>query len=443
MVKLIHSIRAKHVLLVLVFQMHIGLAQEPTNPAAKAQYKTYKTAIDKLSGIDPVEKTAAYKNQISQAETALKNIKKYEPGFDVTSMEAELLKHKTKVGDAPKDEKALDFAKLRAEMDKMKAENLQAVTPSSNGNWGQVQFYLDLYKNRYDEKELAPYKKELEDYKVTYKSKVGEKKQERNNLNAFEDEFKKVYFREHYDLETDKEENIPIIESNLKTYQKNLEAFVTSENIGIASKTTEHPSKSLYKMVIDGAPTDKSIIAEIKKNIGKKYFTRKVNAVSFYCKLQSYQIKYNCYRKLFGEKPELVTICEDISKEVKSIGTKDELVATASKNNVEEIKNRRMSPAVRTDAALEEDIKNGLKKMDGTLVKIHLLDQDWKIERNQITGIAVKRYQNFEVVMKDKTGTCRLYYLFISADFDGSKYLSNIVTGYNYEGAEMLCENVK
>ena len=271
---------------------------------------------------------------------------------------------------------------------------------------------------------------------------MGEKKQERNNLNAFEDEFKKTFFRDRYDLETDKEENLSIIEANLKTYQKNLEAFLISENIAIASKTDEHPSKSLYKMVIDGAAGEKSNIAEIKKNIGKKYFTRKVKAVSFYCKLQSYQIKYNCYRKLFGEKPELVAICEDINKEVKSTGTKDELIATANKNYIQEVKDRRMSPAVRTDAALEADIKNGLKKLEGTIVKINLLDPDWKIERNPITGIAEKRYQNFEVVMKNN-GTCKLYYLFLTADFDGSKYLSNLVTGYNSEGSEILCENVK
>ncbi|MBK7666282.1 MAG: hypothetical protein IPJ32_02440 [Sphingobacteriaceae bacterium] len=428
-----------YLLLAFVFKAN---AQEPTNPAAKAQYKTYKGAIDKLATLDPVEKVAAYKNQISQAQAAVKNIKKYEPSFNVSSLESEILKHKTLVGDAPKDEKAIDFAKLRAEMDKMKSENLQTVTPSSNGNWGQVQFYLDLYKNKYPETELAPYKKELEDYKVTYKSKVGEKKQERKDLNSFEDEFKKVYFRDTYDFETDKEENLSIIESNVNTYQKNLEAFITSEHIAVASKTDEHPSKSLFKMVMDASSGDKSTIAEIKKNISKKYFTRKVKAVSFYCKLQSYQIKYNCYRKLFGEKPELVAICEEINREVKSIGTKEELIAIASKNYIEEVKNRRMSPAVRTDAALETDIRNGLKKLEGTIVKINLLDPDWKIQRNVITGIAEKRYQNFEVVMKNN-GTCKLYYLFLTADFDGSKYLSNLVTGYNSEGAEILCENVK
>ncbi|MBL7912056.1 MAG: hypothetical protein JNJ41_13440 [Bacteroidia bacterium] len=417
-------------------------AQEPSNPAAKAQYKTYKTAIDKLSAIDPVEKVAAYKNQISQAEAALNNIKKYEPGFDVTSMEAELLKHKTKVGDAPKDEKALDFAKLRAEVDKMKSENLQGVTLSSNGNWGQVQFYLDLYKKKYPESELAPYKKELDDYKVTYKSKVGEKKQEKSNLNAFEDEFKKTFFRDRYDLETDKEENLSIIEANLKTYQKNLEAFLTPENIAVATKIDDHPSKSLYKMVMDGNAGTKSLISEIKKNIGTKYFTRKVKAVSFYCKLQSYQIKYNCYRKLFGEKPELVTVCEDINKEIKAIGTKEELVALAEKNNIEEIKNRQMRPAVRNDEVIEKEIRNALKDKDGTILKINLLDKDWRVVRNELTGIALSRAQDFHMAVKKSNGKCVLYDLILHEDFDGTKYLSGYVSGYG-TGWEMLCENVK
>lgn len=420
---------AMYLLLAFAF---ITNAQEPSNPAAKAQYKTYKGAIDKLGTIDPIEKLAAYKNQISQAEAALKNIKKYEPGYDVSSLEAELLKHKTIVGDAPKDEKAMDFAKLNAEVKKMKTENTGCA---------QVQFYLDLYKNKYPEAELAPYKKAVEDYKANESSKAAEQNQQKSNLKSFEEEFKKVFIRDRYDLETDNDEKIPVIESNLVTYKKNLEAFLTPDNIAKASKTEETPSNNLYKRALEEGLTAKSLIKDISKDNASTYFTRQVRAVSNYCKLQSFKIKFECYKKLFSEKAEMVALSNEITSLVTAEGAKEQLISKANKNNAEAVKARRMKPAVRTDAAIESEIKNALKDKEGTIVKINLLDKEWRVVRNELTGIATQRAQDFHLVM-NKNGKCTLYDLILREDFDGTKYLQGYVTGYG-TGWEIVCENVK
>lgn len=422
----------RNILYLLLAFAFVANAQEPTNPAAKAQYKTYKGAIDKLATLDPVEKVSAYKNQISQAEAALKNIKKYEPAFDVSSMETELLKHKTLVGDAPKDEKALDFAKLKGEITKMKTEN---------SGWAQVQFYLDLYKKKYPEAELAPYKKELEDYKVNYATKANEQSQQKGDLKNFEEEFKKVFIRDRYDLETDNDEKITVIESNLVTYKKNLEAFLTPDNISKASKTEEATSKSLYKRALEEGITAKNLIKDISKDNASAYFTRQVRAVSNYCKLQSYKIKFECYKKLFGEKTEIAALSNEITDLVNAEGTKEQLISKASKNNTEAVKARRMKPSVRTDAAIENEIKKALKDKEGSIVKINLLDKEWRVVRNELTGIATQRAQDFHLVM-NKDGKCTLYDLILREDFDGTKYLQGYVTGYG-TGWEILCENVK
>ena len=73
-----------------------------------------------------------------------------------------------------------------------------------------------------------------------------------------------------------------------------------------------------------------------------------------------------------------------------------------------------MQPAIVQDAELEKLFRQTFEDAgwNETILKIHLLDRDWKAIRNDITGVLEARTIRAAIASKDKTGAYTLYNYF-------------------------------
>lgn len=76
--------------LITLVSIQVSLAQEPTNPAAKAHYKSLVKTLEKLSGMD--KNARIYERDLDNAGEKVALIEKYEPGFKFDKEKNEYLK---------------------------------------------------------------------------------------------------------------------------------------------------------------------------------------------------------------------------------------------------------------------------------------------------------------------------------------------------------------
>ncbi|MFA5973614.1 MAG: hypothetical protein WC780_14780 [Lentimicrobiaceae bacterium] len=115
-------------------------------------------------------------------------------------------------------------------------------------------------------------------------------------------------------------------------------------------------------------------------------------------------------------------------------------------------KNAVMPAAKKTDAALENRMIGAFKNSNdwksgfidaSEVLRISIIDPDWFIRRNELTGAILHRYIRAAIAVKTKTGNCAYYNLVtFQEDYVGGKFQP-----LKYDGAgdkvTMDCANVK
>lgn len=71
---------------------------------------------------------------------------------------------------------------------------------------------------------------------------------------------------------------------------------------------------------------------------------------------------------------------------------------------------------------------------------MNLLDTDWHIEKNKLTGAIICRYQSAAIKAKNKAGQCIAYQMSMKQDWDGSGY-SATARRYGHNAQMMNCDN--
>jgi len=142
--------------------------------------------------------------------------------------------------------------------------------------------------------------------------------------------------------------------------------------------------------------------------------------------------------KVFAENHSIAT------KLVSEMGTLEQVKAKANANNNDRLLSVKIPAAIRKDANTENIFKKAFKEegWNETISIVNLRDNDWKIVKNNITGLILGRSQTASIATKNQKGDCILYTFTIMQDYTGSGYQSN-AHRTSHNAVPMACENIK
>ena len=162
--------------------------------------------------------------------------------------------------------------------------------------------------------------------------------------------------------------------------------------------------------------------------------------------MQAEQIHWNAAQKVFPDEPKFAEAYQKITALVNKYGSLDKIAAQNVVNNIDKIKSTKLPTPVIKDATLEKMFVDAFNKKfkeeyKGTAIKAIMLQSDWQIERNQLTGIVTGRIRQGAVVYKGLDGKCYLISIMhLYLGYIGNTSQQAQAT-YAQDGQEMLCEN--
>jgi hypothetical protein len=112
-------------------------------------------------------------------------------------------------------------------------------------------------------------------------------------------------------------------------------------------------------------------------------------------------------------------------------------------------KNAVMPKGARSDKALEAEMVNAFKssqtykeRIKGEVLRVVIIDPDWMIRRNELTGIILHRYIRAAIAVKNSDGTCTVWQLVtFQQDYAGNKFQATRFDGVG-DPYKIPCENV-
>ena len=212
------------------------------------------------------------------------------------------------------------------------------------------------------------------------------------------------------------------------------------------------PTDKFNAAVINNAlPCVKVDLQTIDKNV--KLWEDNMNMIvderparAYYTMIQFEHAHWDALRKgPFAEKAQLEAGYQKVSDMVNRIGSLEKVLAKGKAKGAELLKNTKMPPALVQNTELEKLFRQTFEDAGWgeTIVKINLLDRDWKAIRNEITGVVEARTQRAAIASKNKNGAYTLYnYFTIQQDYLGGNF-SNQAKIIFHESTQILPENIK
>jgi hypothetical protein len=147
----------------------------------------------------------------------------------------------------------------------------------------------------------------------------------------------------------------------------------------------------------------------------------------------------------FAERAQLEAGYQKVADMVNRIGSLEKVLAKGKANAAQLLKNTKMPPALIQNPELEKLFRQTFEDTGWgeTIIKINLLDRDWKAIRNEVTGVLEARTQRAAIASKNKSGTYTLYnYFTIQQDYLGNGFSSQAKIIF-HESTGILSENIK
>lgn len=172
-------------------------------------------------------------------------------------------------------------------------------------------------------------------------------------------------------------------------------------------------------------------------------------AASFLYRLKIKQAYWDIAHKLFTQEAEYASMYQSSTAEINKYGTVEDLMKSIEKNNENEIKNRRLPVAVANDPTFEKfaievfnkDLSSELK---GQAYKSIIMQKEWTIYRNDITGIILGRKRQVAIVYKGTDGKCYLKTgIIVNENYINGSFQNGSASDARYAGGELLCEYAK
>jgi hypothetical protein len=233
---------------------------------------------------------------------------------------------------------------------------------------------------------------------------------------------------------------MPVIQFKFKEYTDLLEQY-----IALNTKPKESDITRTKLIIEKHIYTTNKDITNIE-NSKSQNTTPEAAEVNFYI-AKSNQLYWEAAVKIFPEEASYADQYKIINDIVNQNGSMENMKAGMNKNNIEQIKNRKLPTAVIKDAALEKlFIETFTKKLGaevkGTAIKAIILQSDWKIFRNAVSGIVTGRSRQAAIVYKGTDGKCYLRTgIFLHQEYVGNSFGNSWVEDARLGGGEMLCAN--
>ncbi len=171
------------------------------------------------------------------------------------------------------------------------------------------------------------------------------------------------------------------------------------------------------------------------------------NAKVNYYKLVFEKAYWDAAQKIFPAETAFTKAYALASRLVEGLGTANDMEALTAKSREKKIRETKLPESAVNDPALEKmfiDVFNKtFKETRGTAFKAVVINKDWRISRNEISGIVIGRGMTGAVAYKGANGKCYLEVFEVYEDYVGNTFQSPKVGYESYSGVELLCENVK
>ncbi|MFY7990158.1 MAG: hypothetical protein ACOVO3_05455 [Fluviicola sp.] len=352
--------------------------QEPATSQGKQAYTTLNASLEKLKTMDPT--SYSFQSEIDKATKKIQTIKQYEPNFDLGAKE-QLLQ---------------SFVKKQQEAQAAKeAKSAAANDAASSAN--------DLY-NEMEQLFRAP---SISDFQEGVDSQLA-----------------------------------PDAEYRLKDFQSKMEAFIANgaaEKIKQAKEYDRYIEPKDLSYERNGLEAILKELDEYVKN-GSDFEGAMIN----YYVIKKYEIYWNTLEKVLPEDSQVASNAELARTYSAGLSSVSDIKANMEANKKASLAKVKVPAAVRIDAATETLFRNAFNATgwNEPIYKINLLDTDWHIERNNLTGAIIGRYQTAAITTKNANGDCVLYTFSIIQDYNGSAYQSK-ARRYGHNVSFISCENAQ
>jgi hypothetical protein len=187
-------------------------------------------------------------------------------------------------------------------------------------------------------------------------------------------------------------------------------------------------------------------IADLLKRINESVEADKTERT--YNELLFRQAFWENASKIFPDEPEAAEAYGSISKTIKDLGTPEQLAAKAIANLNAVIDAERLPKAAVSDAKLEKWFKDvftdtsQLRGRNYTFLKAVILDTNYLIKRNELTGVILGRSRGAAIAFKDENGKCKWGRYAISEDYAGGSFTGGTLS-MDFDQKEIRCTNIK
>ncbi len=449
---------------------------EPTNRAAVTYYRTFQKALEKIAEIDPAVKSAAYKSQLSQLELNLKNIKKIEPGYDTSGLEAEIEKYKSTINSQDKS-KSLDkdllalnkgfdhFEKILKET-KLNFDNIDLQVKSAVE---PINRDIAIFKKNHPDYNTVELENKVFDFQNKFREKLEGTKSKNSDINNLKKDLEYVIKLPNLgwqDYEDDdfihgshnptgnpylpdyiwSQAGIDKLQSILGSYPARLTEFLakydlnelntlyTTKNDGSIEPANEnyhdHKTNTLISFLRDYVRKIPSELKEAKNELAsfqetgdfivENYFNKKIHA-----------LRWIHLSKVFAKHTKIAEVAAKFQEVYDAYGNVANYKELIRQNSVKRAKSVKMPKAAKHDTEIEALAKTAFenKGWNEEVLKVNLLGQDWRLERN--SEWIIGRVYDVAIAAKQKSGICMLYIATMRQEDVGDRYSSPFISSYS------------
>lgn len=235
------------------------------------------------------------------------------------------------------------------------------------------------------------------------------------------------------------------------TKETEVKAFIeenskmTEEILAIDRKLIQGDLDSAARRLSSSTSIQTRRVTELVKRINESIEQENVELI--YYDLLLHQSRWDNAHKIYPSEAEFATLFNSISTSIKSLGTAEQRAANALKNLNAKIDAERLSRSPIKDAKIEKwfkDIFTDTAAMRGrnfTFLRLVVLNNDYDIKRNAITGIVIGRARGADIAFKKADGKCYHEIYAISQEYVGGSF-TNATLSQDFDQREMRCENV-
>lgn len=439
---------------------------EPTNRAALTYYRSFQKAAEKIAGIDPQSKSAAYKSQLAQLEINLRNIKKIEPGYDSSELEriysnfAGIINNQESQVSLGKDQAKLeaDIASLFKILDetKLNADNIEDTVKRSTE---YPEKELAIFRKKYPQADVSGYEATLTDFRNKFKAKLeayagtiqSVTDLRESLINAFlpglqldfygiltEEEAEKCRHIVNHGIMTDL---ITVIPNELR--EKRMQPFTDAYRNQVANFVNKADKAALQAAYIPEQETanymrthgrlsfEQTQVSQFVKDCIQKVAGFEQDLIGF---RKGYETAYLEYKpldyanhlhklyfteglqQLFPALTLFATVYEQYRSFTDQTGGIAGFREKIAENRKAFAKKVKMPAAVTRNEEVEAMVQTAFTNMgwEEEILKIHLLSHDWKLERNH--ELIIIRTYDAAIASRQKSGECKLYTFTIAQD---------------------------